>query len=59
MNATAARPVETNALPLARALPAWVYNHPEMTPARVRADSAAELADGLPRQRAEEARATT
>ena len=31
MNAPAARPVETIAPAVARALPAWVYNHPEMT----------------------------
>ena len=31
MNATAARPVETPAAAVVRALPAWVYNHPEMT----------------------------
>jgi phenylpropionate dioxygenase-like ring-hydroxylating dioxygenase large terminal subunit len=31
MNATAPRPVATPAAPIARALPAWVYNHPEMT----------------------------
>lgn len=31
MNSTLARPVETLAPTVARALPAWVYNHPEMT----------------------------
>ncbi len=31
MNSTALRPVEPAASPIARALPAWVYNHPEMT----------------------------
>ena len=31
MNATAARPVESATPQVARALPAWVYNHPEMT----------------------------
>ena len=31
MNSTLARPVETLAPAVARALPAWVYNHPEMT----------------------------
>src|ERR1700683_731343 len=31
MNATVARPVESVTAPIARALPAWVYNHPEMT----------------------------
>src|SRR5258707_8396353 len=30
MNSTAARPLEPLAAPLARALPAWVYDHPEM-----------------------------
>jgi phenylpropionate dioxygenase-like ring-hydroxylating dioxygenase large terminal subunit len=31
MSSTAARPVDTLAAPVARALPAWVYSHPEMT----------------------------
>ena len=32
MNSTAAaRPLEPVAAPVARALPAWVYDHPEMT----------------------------
>jgi phenylpropionate dioxygenase-like ring-hydroxylating dioxygenase large terminal subunit len=31
MNAPAVRPVESASPPIARALPAWVYNHPEMT----------------------------
>jgi phenylpropionate dioxygenase-like ring-hydroxylating dioxygenase large terminal subunit len=31
MNATAARPVESVTPTVIRALPAWVYNHPEMT----------------------------
>ncbi len=31
MTPTAARPVEPLAQPVPRALPAWVYNHPEMT----------------------------
>ena len=31
MNSTTARPLEPAAAPLARALPAWVYDHPEMT----------------------------
>jgi phenylpropionate dioxygenase-like ring-hydroxylating dioxygenase large terminal subunit len=31
MNATATRPVESETAQPARALPAWVYNHPEMT----------------------------
>jgi phenylpropionate dioxygenase-like ring-hydroxylating dioxygenase large terminal subunit len=31
MNATAARPVESATAQVVRALPAWVYNHPEMT----------------------------
>jgi phenylpropionate dioxygenase-like ring-hydroxylating dioxygenase large terminal subunit len=31
MNATVARPVDSAAVPVPRALPAWVYNHPEMT----------------------------
>src|SRR6266853_1469296 len=31
MNPTAARPLEAIAAPVPRALPAWVYRHPEMT----------------------------
>src|SRR5579864_6595887 len=31
MNSTAIRPVETAASAVHRGLPAWVYNHPEMT----------------------------
>jgi phenylpropionate dioxygenase-like ring-hydroxylating dioxygenase large terminal subunit len=31
MNAPAVRPVEAAPAPIARALPAWVYNHPDMT----------------------------
>jgi phenylpropionate dioxygenase-like ring-hydroxylating dioxygenase large terminal subunit len=31
MNSTAARPVEATDAALPRSLPAWVYNHPEMT----------------------------
>ena len=31
MNSTAARPVETPTRTAPRSLPAWVYNHPEMT----------------------------
>ena len=31
MSATPARPVKSAAAPIARGLPAWVYNHPQMT----------------------------
>jgi len=31
MSATPARPVASPVIPIARGLPAWVYNHPEMT----------------------------
>jgi phenylpropionate dioxygenase-like ring-hydroxylating dioxygenase large terminal subunit len=31
MSLTAARPVDTTPAPAPRSLPAWVYNHPEMT----------------------------
>ncbi len=30
MNSPALSPTESNAVPIARALPAWTYNHPEM-----------------------------